>query len=72
MNYLHSIQSATSRLHTIIRRHAIGELKGRLLSYSKASGGTSFYVPVTFEFDNRGRCDSRFVCEVYLLSNGNA
>ena len=49
--------------------YELGELKGRLLSYGKASGGTSFYVPVTFEFDNRGDVIPGSYVEVYLLSS---
>lgn len=43
-------------------------LNGRLLSFGKASGTDSFYVPVTFEFDNRGDILPGSFVEVYLLS----
>ena len=34
--------------------YALDQLNGRLLSYGKASGTDGYYIPVTFEFDNRG------------------
>lgn len=67
--YLHSIQSANFKTPYDNKVYELGELKGRLLSYGKASGGTSFYVPVTFEFDNRGDVIPGSYVEVYLLSS---
>ena len=50
--------------------YALSELNGRLLSYGKASGGGSgYYVPVTFEFDNKGDIVPGSFVEVYLLSS---
>lgn len=46
--------------------YTLAELNGRLLSYGKASSGS--YVPVTFEFDNRGDVVPGSFVEVYLLS----
>lgn len=46
--------------------YQLKELNGRLLSYGKASGGS--YIPVTFEFDNRGDMIPGSFVEVYLLS----
>lgn len=40
--YLHSIQSANFKTPYDNKVYELGELKGRLLSYGKASGGTSF------------------------------
>ena len=45
------------------------ELSGRLLSFGKTSGDNSFYVPVTFEFDNKGEVIPGSFVEVYLLSS---
>lgn len=45
----------------------LNELNGRLLSYGKTSDGNSYYVPVTFEFDNRGEVIPGSFVEVYLL-----
>lgn len=67
--YLHSIQSANFKTPYDNQVYELGELKGRLLSYGKASGGTSFYVPVTFEFDNRGDVIPGSYVEVFLLSS---
>lgn len=49
--------------------YALDELNGRLLSYGKASGTASFYVPVTFEFDNRGEVIPGSFVEVFLLGD---
>ncbi len=49
--------------------HKLSELNGRLLSFGKASGGESFYIPVTFEFDNIGEIIPGSFVSVYLLSN---
>lgn len=67
--YLHGIQSANFKTPYNNKVYELGELKGRLLSYGKASGATSFYVPVTFEFDNRGDVVPGSYVEVYLLSS---
>ncbi|WP_455671571.1 efflux RND transporter periplasmic adaptor subunit [Phocaeicola sp.] len=67
-SYLHSIQSANFKTPYDNKVYELGDLKGRLLSYGKASGGSSFYVPVTFEFDNRGDVIPGSYVEVYLLS----
>lgn len=47
----------------------LNELNGRLLSYGKASDSNGYYVPVTFEFDNRGEVIPGSFVEVYLLGN---
>ena len=48
--------------------YALEELNGRLLSYGKASGEGSYYIPVTFEFDNRGDVVPGSFVEIYLLA----
>lgn len=48
--------------------YSLENLGGKLLSFGKSSGDTSYYVPVTFEFDNRGDMVSGSFVEVYLLS----
>ena len=40
-----------------------------MLSYGKTSGEQSFYIPVTFEFDNIGDIVPGAFAEVYLLLN---
>ncbi|MBM6759248.1 efflux RND transporter periplasmic adaptor subunit [Bacteroides mediterraneensis] len=48
--------------------YSLESLGGKLLSFGKSSGDTSYYVPVTFEFDNRGDMVPGSFVEVYLLS----
>ncbi len=48
--------------------YRLSDLRGRLLSYGKASDANSFYVPVTFEFDNKGAVIPGSFVEIYLLA----
>lgn len=48
--------------------YSLNDLNGRLLSYGKASGDASYYIPVTFEFDNRGDMTSGSFVEIWLLA----
>ena len=48
--------------------YKLSDLRGRLLSYGKASDANSFYVPVTFEFDNKGAIIPGSFVEIYLLT----
>ena len=48
--------------------YKLSDLNGRLLSFGKASSGQSFYIPVTFEFDNVGDIIAGSFVSVYLLS----
>lgn len=48
--------------------YALPELGGKLLSVGKAAGANSFFIPVTFEFDNRGGVIPGSFVEVYLIS----
>ena len=43
-------------------------MNGKLLSYGKTSGANTFYLPVTFEFDNVGDFVAGSFAEVYLLA----
>lgn len=65
---LSRIRSANFKTPYDNQVYALDDLKGRLLSYGKAPGSDSFYVPVTFEFDNRGDIIPGSYVEVYLLS----
>lgn len=65
---LAQIQTAHFRTPYDDTVYKLPELRGRLLSYGKASGGDSFYVPVTFEFDNKGAVIPGSFVEVYLLT----
>ena len=67
--YLRSITSANFQTPYNNKLYELDDLNGRLLSSGKASGDNSFYVPVTFEFDNKGDMISGSYVEVYLLSS---
>ena len=49
--------------------YKLDELNGRFLSYGKSSANNSFYIPVLFEFDNKGAIIPGSFVEVYLLGN---
>lgn len=67
---LKSIVSANFTTTYDDKVYRLDDLKGRLLSYGKSSGDASYYIPVTFEFDNRGDVIPGSFVEVYLLSEG--
>ena len=67
-NYLPSVQSANFRTPYDNATYKLSDLRGRLLSYGKASDANSFYVPVTFEFDNKGAIIPGSFVEIYLLT----
>lgn len=67
--YLKNITTANFKTPYDDKVYELPELKGRLLSFGKASGAASFFVPVTFEFDNRGDVIPGSYVEVYLLSS---
>ena len=66
--YLRNIGSANFRTPYDNKVYELKELTGRLLSFGKAAGENSFYIPVTFEFDNKGDIIPGSFVEVYLLS----
>ena len=49
--------------------YRLSDMNGRLLSYARSSGSESFYIPVTFEFDNVGDVIPGSYVEVYLLAS---
>ena len=65
---LHSIVSANFKTPYSETAFRLEDLNGRLLSYGRSAGDASYYVPVTFEFDNRGEILPGSYVEVYLLS----
>lgn len=67
--WLKSISSANFKPAYDNTVHKISDLNGRLLSYGKTSGDQSFFIPVTFEFDNIGEIIPGTFTEVYLLSS---
>lgn len=66
--YLPAVQSANFRTPYDEQVYKLSELHGRLLSYGKASDANSFYIPVTFEFDNKGAVIPGSFVEIYLLA----
>lgn len=66
--YLPAVQSANFRTPYDEQVYKLSELHGRLLSYGKASDTNSFYIPVTFEFDNKGAVIPGSFVEIYLLT----
>lgn len=67
--YLPAVQSANFRTPYDEKVYQLTELHGRMLSYGKASDANSFYIPVTFEFDNKGAVIPGSFVEVYLLTS---
>ena len=67
--YLRSIGSANFKTPYDNKVYELKELHGRLLSTGKSAGDNSFYVPVTFEFDNKGDIIPGSFVEIYLLSS---
>lgn len=65
---LKNIKSANFKTPYDNKVYALPELNGRLLSFGKSSGG-SFFIPVTFEFDNRGEVIPGSFTEVFLISS---
>lgn len=66
---LNSIKTANFKPSYSKETYSLKALNGRLLSYGKATDDAAFYVPVTFEFDNRGTVVPGSFAEVYLLSD---
>ena len=53
------------------RAYCLKELNGRLLGYGKASDG-DYYIPVTFEFDNKGDLIAGSYVDVFLKSSASS
>lgn len=51
--------------------YSLKELNGRLLGYGKASDG-DYYIPVTFEFDNKGDLVAGSYVDVFLKSSDSS
>ncbi|MDR2765230.1 MAG: efflux RND transporter periplasmic adaptor subunit [Tannerella sp.] len=65
---LASVRTAHFRMAYDETLYKMQDMKGRLLSFGKSSGQSSFYIPVTFEFDNTGDILPGAFAEVYLLA----
>ena len=66
--YLSTISSANFKTPYDNQVYELSDLNGKLLSYGKASGDGSYYVPVTFSFDNKGEVVPGSFVEVFLMS----
>ena len=51
--------------------YSLKDLNGRLIGYGKASDG-DYYIPVTFEFDNKGDLIAGSYVNVYLKSSSSS
>lgn len=67
--YLPTIRTANFKTPYDKVLYKLDDLRGRLLSYGKASDTNSFYVPVTFEFDNKGAVIPGSFVEIFLLTS---
>lgn len=67
---LHEITSANFSTQYSDKAVSISSLGGRLLSVGKGSADSSYYIPVTFEFDNRGSIVPGSFAQVWLLTSG--
>ena len=66
--YLNNISSANFKTPYDNHVYELEALNGKLLSYGKSADAGSFYVPVTFSFDNKGDIIPGSFVEIYLLS----
>ena len=66
--HLKSVNSANFKTAYDNATYKMSEMNGKLLSYGKTSSNNSFYIPVTFEFDNVGNIIPGAFAEVYLLA----
>lgn len=67
-NELGKIRNANFVVSYNNKAYRLADLNGRLLSFGKAANEASFYIPVTFEFDNIGDFIPGSYVEVYLLA----
>lgn len=66
---LASIKDANFAVPHSNKVYRMDNMGGKLLSYGKASGGVSPYIPVIFEFNNTADVMPGAYVEVYLLSD---
>ncbi len=65
---LSTIQSANFQTPYDNQVYELSKLDGKLLSTGKVAESNSFYIPVTFEFDNKGDIIPGSFVEIFLLS----
>ena len=66
--YLSGITTANFETPYDNQVYELEQLNGKVLSYGKASGNGSYYVPVTFSFDNKVDVVPGSFVEIYLMS----
>ena len=66
---LSTIRSANFRTPYDNRLYKLADLNGRILTYGKSTDNASFYLPVTFDFDNKGAVIPGSYVEIYLISS---
>ena len=66
--YLNGISSANFKTPYDNQVYELEALNGKLLSVGKAAGSGSYYVPVTFSFDNKVDIIPGSFVEIFLLS----
>ncbi|MCD7976835.1 MAG: efflux RND transporter periplasmic adaptor subunit [Tannerellaceae bacterium] len=65
---LRNIQTAHFRTGYDSTLYKLSDLNGRLLSYGKTAGNESYYIPVTFEFNNVGDLLPGSFTEIWLIA----
>lgn len=68
-NAIQSVKSANFKTPYDNKVYSLEDLNGRLLSFGKTSNENSFFIPVSFEFDNKGEVIPGSFVEVYLISS---
>lgn len=67
-NAMQSVKSANFKTPYDNKVYSLEDLNGRLLSFGKTSNENSFFIPISFEFDNKGEVIPGSFVEVYLIS----
>ena len=67
-NALSHIRTANFKTPYDNKVYSLSELNGKLISHGRTSGEDTFYVPVSFEFDNKGDIIPGSLVEIYLIS----
>ena len=68
-NAMQSVKSTNFKTPYDNKVYSLEDLNGRLLSFGKTSNENSFFIPVSFEFDNKGEVIPGSFVEVYLISS---
>ena len=68
-NAMQSVKSANFKTPYDNKVYSLEDLNGRLLSFGKTSNENSFFIPLSFEFDNKGEVIPGSFVEVYLISS---